>query len=73
MSPRRMLVAVVGALVLGSVAAAVVWQAGTETSAPAHASASDAAPSSRSIFPKSPTAEACRTGPATTSPTTSSS
>jgi len=49
---RRVLLAVVGALVLGSVAVAVVWQTGTETNPPAPASASDAAPASRSIFPK---------------------
>jgi len=53
MTPRRVLAAVVGALVLGSVAAAVVWQAQSEPSAPAAvASAGDAAPSSRAIFPK---------------------
>ena len=52
MTPRRVLAAVVGALVLGSVAAAVVWQAASEPGTAQSADAGDAVPASRSMFPK---------------------
>lgn len=52
---RRILVALVVVLALGSGAAAVVWQQRTdapEMIAQGGAAVADAAPSSRSIFPK---------------------
>jgi len=51
MTPKRVFASVVGALVLASVAAAVVWQVATEPNDPP-AGTVDTAPASRSIFPK---------------------
>jgi Flp pilus assembly protein CpaB len=52
MRSKRVLASVIGALILASVAAAVVWQIAAAPNDPAPAGAVDSAPASQSIFPK---------------------